>query len=161
MEKRDCIIVCGYPANEDGSISNILKSRIDKAIELYRNHFADIIIVSGGAIHNQYNEAEVMKAYAITCGIPSASIFLENKAKSTYHNMMYAKEIMEKHHLYTCYVVTNSWHKVKAEYYAKKFVLDYVMVNSKRPKGMSLIKVWLYTFYMHINMLINRMKVYK
>ena len=31
----DCAIVCGYPANEDGTISNILESRIRKAIELY------------------------------------------------------------------------------------------------------------------------------
>lgn len=64
MNMKDCAIVCGYPANEDGTISNILKSRIDKAIELYQNHEIKYIIVSGGSIHNQYNEALTMKDYA-------------------------------------------------------------------------------------------------
>ena len=69
-QRKDCAIVCGYPTNEDGSISSILQSRIDKAIELYRNHKVNYIIVSGGAIHNQYNEAYCMKKYALTKAIP-------------------------------------------------------------------------------------------
>lgn len=161
MKKRDCVIVCGYPANEDGTISNILKSRIETAMELYRNHDVDTIIVSGGAIHNAYNEAKVMKQYATKQGIPSDAILLEDKAKSTYHNMMYAREIMEQYQYTSCFVVTNSWHIIKAKYYAKKFHLDYEMVSSKRPEGMSIIKVWLLTCYMPINMWINRMKGFK
>ena len=161
MEKRDCIIVCGYPANEDGTISNILKSRIDMAIDLYTNHYADVIIVSGGAIHNAYYEAKVMKEYAMEQGIPSDVILLEDKAKSTYHNMMYARDIMKQYQYTSCFVVTNSWHKIKAEYYAKKFHLDYKMINSKKPEGMSIIKVWILTLYMPINMWINRLKGFK
>ena len=52
---KDCAIICGYPANEDGTISSILKSRIDLGIDLYMTHQVRYLIVSGGAIHNAYN----------------------------------------------------------------------------------------------------------
>ena len=158
---KDCVIVCGYPANEDGSISYILKSRIDKAIEIYRQNKVKYIIVSGGAVHNDFSEALTMKQYALKQGVDEKAILLEDQAKSTYHNMLFSKEIMEKYQLKNCYVVTNSWHKIKAKYYAKKFELNYVMVNADKPEKMSYFKVLILTFYMPINMLIMRFKGYK
>ncbi len=154
---KDCIIVCGYPTNEDGTISSILKSRMDKAIEIYRTNPCKMI-VSGGSVHNPYSEALCMKDYAIKQGVKSGDILIENQAKSTYHNMMYSKEIMDKNHLQTCYVVTNKWHQVKANYYADKFNLDYESVSSNKPEDMSLFKAWLLEIYMPINMFINRLK---
>ena len=158
---KDCVIVCGYPTNDDGSISYILKSRIDKAVELYQNQDVQYLILSGGAIHNQYCEAIAMQDYALSKGIPSQYILLEKQAKSTYHNMKYSKKIMHQHHLKTCFIVTNSWHVIKAEYYAKKFALDYTMVKAKKPHHMSYFKVFLLHIDMPINMFINRLKGYK
>lgn len=158
---KDCVIVCGYPTNDDGTISTILKSRIDKAIELYHDHQVRYIIVSGGAIHNQYSEALTMKEYACQHNINEDIILIEDQAKSTYHNMMYSKEIMKRYDLKTCYVVTNSWHVVKARYYADKFHLDHQMVKANKPEHMSSLKVMLLTIYMPINMLINRFKGFK
>lgn len=158
---KDCVIVCGYPTNDDGTISYILKSRIDKAIELYQKKKVEFIIVSGGAVHNQYSEALTMKEYAIQNGIDERYILLENNAKSTYHNMMYSKQIMENNKLNNCYVVTNSWHRIKAKYYAEKFDLNFEMINADRPENMSYLKVVLLTFEMPMNMFIMRMKGYK
>ena len=90
---KDCAIICGYPANEDGTISSILKSRIDLGIDLYMTHQVRYIIVSGGAIHNAYNEAEVMRDYATEKGVPKENILIENQAKSTYHNILYSKKL--------------------------------------------------------------------
>jgi len=161
MKMKDCAIVCGYPTNEDGTISEILKSRIEKAIELYQKQQIQYIIVSGGAIHNQYSEAYTMKDYAIKQGIPQDYILIENKAKSTYHNMLYSKDIMEDYHLKNCYVITNSWHIIKAKYYAKQFLNDFEMIACQKPKNMTSFKVILLHIYMPINMFINRLKGYK
>lgn len=154
---KDCIIVCGYPTNEDGTISSILKSRMDKAIELYKINPCKMI-VSGGNIHNSHSEALCMQAYAIKQGVKVEDIFIEDQAKSTYHNMMYSKKIMDKNQLQTCYVVTNKWHQVKANYYADKFHLDYEPVSANKPEDMSSFKAWLLEIYMPINMFINRLK---
>lgn len=158
---KDCVIVCGYPTNDDGSLSNILKSRIDKAIELYDHHQVRYFIVSGGAIHNQYSEALAMKAYALKKGVKDEDILLEEKAKSTYHNMKLSQVIMEQYHFHDCYIVTNSWHKIKAKYYAEKFHLNFEMVNANKPQGMSYFKVFILTLDMPLNMFINRLKGFK
>lgn len=119
------------------------------------------IIVSGGSVHNQYSEAYCMKAYAIQNHIAKQKITVENKAISTYHNMMYAKKLMKQYQLHNCYIITNSWHMCKAEYYARKFNLDHQKINADKPKDMIYIKVGLYTIYMPINMFINRLKGFK
>ena len=158
FDMKDCAIICGYPANEDGTISSILKSRIDLGIDLYMTHQVRYLIVSGGAIHNAYNEAEVMRDYATEKGVPKENILIENQAKSTYHNMLYSKKIMDTHHFHNCFVITNSWHMIKAKHYAKKFHLDYQTKSCHKPENMTYLHVWLLTLYMPINMFINRCK---
>lgn len=157
---KDCIIVCGYPTNEDGTMSSILQSRVDKAIQLYQDHHVRYLIFSGGSVHNQYNEALTMKKYAMDKGIPEEVILLEDQAISTYHNMKYAKNIMDENNLKNCYVITNSWHIVKAKYYARKFHFNFQMVSASKPDDMRYIQVFFLHIYMPINMFINRLKGY-
>lgn len=158
---KDCAIVCGYPTLDNGELSNILKSRIEKGIELYQQHQVKYLIVSGGAIHNQYSEAIAMKEYAISMGVPEEAIIIENEAKSTYHNMLLSKKIMQEKQLNSCVVITNSWHIIKAKYYAQQFLVDFEMISANKPKHMSWIQVLSLHIYMPINMLINRFKGYK
>ena len=84
QSKYDCAIVCGFPANSDGSPSLIMKSRVEKAIELYCHNKIDYIIFSGGKVHNTYEEAAIMEKYAISLGLDKKIIIKENKAISTF-----------------------------------------------------------------------------
>lgn len=153
----DCVVVCGYPAEIDGTPSLIMKTRVEKAVKLILSGKAKYLILSGGAVANKYIEAEVMKKYAVELGIPEAMIFEEKAAMSTYHNMMYAKIIMEQHQLRSCIVVTNGWHLRKADYYSGKFGLDYVMVKAQEPEEASVCStLWKYlsvNFQMYYMML--------
>lgn len=158
--KKDCVIVCGYPADDDGTISEILKSRVDEGISLYKDGYVDKMIMSGTNAHNAYIEAEVMKDYAVSCGVKEDDILLEIKAKSTYHNMLYCKDIVLEHNLKTCYVITNSWHLRKADYYSRKFDYDYEMIQSKKPDSMSVFQVLYMHIHMHITTYINLLKGY-
>ena len=158
--KKDCVIVCGYPANDDGTISEILKSRVDEGISLYKEGYVKTMIMSGTNAHNSYVEAEVMKEYAMTQGVKEEDILLETKAKSTYHNMLYSKDIVEENHFTTCYVITNSWHLRKADYYSRKFNFNYEMIQSKKPESMSYLKVIYLHLHMHITTYINLLKGY-
>ena len=157
---KDCVIVCGYPANDDGTISEILKSRVEEGIALYKEGYVNTMIMSGTNAHNQYVEAIVMKDYAITQGVKEEDVLLETKAKSTYHNMLYSKDIVEKYHIKTCYVITNSWHLRKADYYSRKFEFDYEMIASKKPESMSCFEVFYLHVHMHITTYINLLKGY-
>ena len=157
---KDCVIVCGYPANDDGTISEILKSRVDEGIALYKEGYVKKMIMSGTNAHNEHVEALVMKDYALSEGVKKEDILLETKARSTYHNMLYSKDIVLEHHLKTCYVITNSWHLRKADYYARKFDFDYEMIQSKKPKCFSVLKVIYMHLEMHIMTYINLLKGY-
>ena len=137
----DCAIVCGYPANNDGKPSKVMKSRVEKAVELYKKGAIKTIIFSGANVKNRYKEADVMEEYALKLGISQDVIYKENKAECTYHNLMYAKEIMKEHDFKNCLVITNSWHLRKADHYARKFKLDYAMVSARAPRTYSYLKI--------------------
>lgn len=123
----DCTVVCGYPAEADGSPSRILKTRVERAAELWKTGRVRFLILSGGAVGNEFVEAEVMKAYAKELGVDPDVIRVESQAVSTYHNLKYASEIMKKEGWQDCAVVTNRWHLRKADHYARKFGLEHVM----------------------------------
>ena len=98
----DCAVVCGYPAEADGSPSRILKTRVERAAELWKAGRVRFLLLSGGAVGNGFVEAEVMKAYAEDLGVKPEG-------------------------WQDCAVVTNRWHLRKADHYARKFGLEHVM----------------------------------
>lgn len=67
---RVCAIVCGYPADEEGKTTALMKARVEKAVELWKDKRVKYLILSGGAVRNPFVEAEVMKAYAVSLGVP-------------------------------------------------------------------------------------------
>lgn len=160
QKKYDCVIVCGYPANDDGTVSKIMATRVEKAVELYQQGIIKYLILSGGAVRNEYKEAEVMANYAVDLGVMKDKIIIEDQAKSTYHNLMYASQIMQREHLKNAIVVTNSWHLRKADHYARKFNLDYVMKEASAPKSFNHLKVLFLHFYTNLTMYINLFKGY-
>lgn len=158
--KYDCAIVCGYPADNDGKPSKVMKSRVDKAVELYKKGEIKFIIFSGGSVKNRYKEADIMEKYALELGIKQDIIFKEDKAMCTYHNLMYAREIMDKNAFENCIVITNSWHLRKADHYARKFKLDYAMVSAQAPKSYNFFKIIMLHISTNFKMYYNLFKGY-
>lgn len=132
----DCAVVCGYHANIDGTPSSVMRTRVEKAAELWKAGKVRFLILSGGPVFHEYVEADVMQEYARELGIPEECLLTEPKALCTYDNLRYAKELMEAHGLQNCVVVTNAWHLRKADHYARKAGLDYVMCPTKHGEGM-------------------------
>ncbi len=154
-KRYDCALVCGCPANLNGSPSATMKTRVERAVELWREGKVDKIFFTGGRVKNVHVEAEVMKEYAVALGVPEERIVTETQSVSTYHNMMHARRIMEDEGLKNCVVVTNNWHLRKAGHYAKKFGLDYVMCGAKEPENARFADtLWRYlsiNLHMYIN----------
>ena len=63
-ESYDCAVVCGYPACEDGKPSRIMRTRVERAVELWKAGRVGLLLFSGGAAANSFVEADVMKEYA-------------------------------------------------------------------------------------------------
>lgn len=109
FEGADCIIVLGCKVKEDGTPSDMLADRLERAVELYRAGVAPKILMSGDHGTEEYNEVLAMKQYAIDAGVPAEDVFCDHAGFSTYETMYRAKEIFgvekavvstQKYHLY-------------------------------------------------------------
>lgn len=118
--KSDCIIILGCQVRGT-TLSQFLKKRLDKGIELYNGGFAEYILVSGGQGPGEdITEAEAMKRYLLSKGIDENRIIIEDKSRNTMENLRYSKEVMSKKQLETAIVVSNKYHLKRASVMARK-----------------------------------------
>ncbi len=156
QDSYDCAIVCGCRVKEDGTPSDTLKARVDKAVELWKEKKVKYLIMSGAAVHSDFVEAEAMKRYAMECGVPGEYILEEKQAVSTYHNLQYSCQMMRNCNFQDCVVVTSGWHLRKADHYTRQKRVPYVMAAAENPgKQKTLEILWLYVrtnVHMYLNM---------
>lgn len=119
--KSDAILVLGCQVMDDGSLSLMLKDRLDKAVELYKQGIAEKIIVSGDHGREQYDEVNAMKSYLIENEIPSENIFMDHAGFSTYESLYRAGYIFKVEKLT---VVTQEYHLYRAVYIGNKLGIE-------------------------------------
>ena len=103
-------VILGNKLKNKSEITNILKSRLDKCIKIFKKN--DIIIVCGGNTSNgNHTEAYVMKKYLINEGnIPEKSILKESKSISTKENLMFLSPILLKEKISTFTIISSKTH---------------------------------------------------
>lgn len=117
----DAVLVLGAQVKEDGSLSKMLKERLDTGIAVYKAGITDRMIMSGDHGTEEYDEVNAMKAYAVEQGVPSECIFMDHAGFSTYESVYRAKEIFEADKLV---IVTQKYHLYRAVYDAKKLGIE-------------------------------------
>lgn len=91
----DAVIVPGYPFDA-ASNSILFNVRMFFAKELYDKGIARNIIFSGAATHTHFIEAEIMKTFADSLGIPSKHTFAEPRALHSNQNALYGKKFAKE-----------------------------------------------------------------
>lgn len=117
----DAIVVLGASVNPDGTPSDILKSRLDDAVELYQEGAARKIIASGDNGDLHYNESSAMKAYLVSQGVPSQDVFCDYAGFSTYESMYRACKVFGAKSIV---VATQEYHLPRALFTAKALGMD-------------------------------------
>ncbi|WP_223066271.1 YdcF family protein [Paenibacillus caui] len=107
----DVGIVLGASLWEDKP-SPGLEERLERAVADYKTGKFGIIIVSGGldARRATITEAEGMARYLEEHGISRDDILLEDKATSTYENLLFSQKIMKERKLKTAIIITHDYH---------------------------------------------------
>ena len=102
---KDYIIILGCMIKKDGTLTPILKARVDKAIEFAKMQKEktgkDIIFIPSGGQGNDeiMAEADAMKNYLIEQGIDEKNIIAENKSTNTIENMKYSNDIISNNNM--------------------------------------------------------------
>ena len=119
-EDIDCILVLGAGVR-NGKPTDMLADRLLTAIDLYNKKVAPKIIMSGDHSKADYDEVNIMKAFAIDKGVPSTDIFMDHAGFSSYESLYRAKEIFEAKKVV---IVTQKYHLYRSLYIANKLGLE-------------------------------------
>jgi uncharacterized SAM-binding protein YcdF (DUF218 family) len=114
LGRFDAIIVLGYPADSDGNPSPRMLARVAEGVREYERGVAPRLILTGGAAHNQFVEAQVMARTAEAEGIPQSAIVMEQQAKDTIQNGCYSARIMKERGWRSAEVVSSAAHLPRA-----------------------------------------------
>lgn len=153
----DVILVLGTPVRADGSISALARSRVLEALRQYRAHVAPRLLLSGGATHKQFVEAEGMARFAESQGAPASAIFLEGQSLNTVQNAYYSYRIMQAHGWQSALIVSNASHLRRASLIFRYYPIAWQMQAAPWPREASTrLRLWMwsaetvYTSYLRI-----------
>ncbi len=99
---KDYILILGCQINKDGTLTKLLKSRADRAIEFAKMQKEatgkEIVFVpSGGKGDDEIiSEGDAIKNYLVESGIPAGRILVENESANTNENLRNSMELIKK-----------------------------------------------------------------
>ncbi|MBU2541447.1 MAG: YdcF family protein [Candidatus Omnitrophica bacterium] len=109
FQKADAIVVFAGGVGESGMAGQGYQERVQHAVRLYRKGYANHLIFSSGYTYI-FHEPQVMKALAVSLGMPEGRIILEDKAKNTYENVLFTGEILERNDWKEILLISSPYH---------------------------------------------------
>ena len=111
--RADAIAVFAGGAGESGTAGGGYQERVRQAVDLYQAGYAPRLIFSSGFVY-AFREAEVMRGLAIDLGVPAEAIVLEEKAGSTYENVIFVRDIARGESARRVLLVSSPYHMRRA-----------------------------------------------
>ena len=125
-EKADCILILGAGVKDDKP-KPMLRDRLLTGIELYKSGAAKKIIMSGDHGRADYDEVNVMRAFALEQGVRAEDIFLDHAGFSTYDSVYRAKNIFGAENII---IVSQKYHLYRALYISEKLDVKAACVSA-------------------------------
>lgn len=122
------VLVLGAGVIDNRYPSQILKNRLDKALDLYRAGWRGPWIMSGDHREDNYNEVAVMKDYLVQAGIESDQIYLDHAGFSTYDSLYRLKHVLKKDQVI---LISQGYHLQRALMLAKSLGIEAVGLPAK------------------------------
>ena len=106
---KNVLIVLGYPPKKDGRPSDILISRVRKAVQLFKKDDYSMVLLSGGPSRMKVPEAVVMRVMLLKF-IPDDRILVETASRDTMQNAVFCWEILKGKKPKQITIVTSKFH---------------------------------------------------
>ena len=120
------IVALGNRMEDDGSLSFIMKKRLELLCEAIQKFHPDYIICSGGLANPlaKITEAKAMKNYLIQKGVAESLILFEEKSLTTKQNAEYSMGIINNLLVDEIIIVSSLEHFIKYDYNVLKYFVD-------------------------------------
>lgn len=122
--------------------------RVKRAVELYQQGYAPIVIISAGTLvlegTETLPEAEVMRQQAINLGLPKDVILLEDQSNSTLENALFTKQILESQEIKSIILVTSAYHSRRAKRIFDDVLADNVAISVQPAQPINNPHLWLF-----------------
>jgi len=132
--KADCIAVFGGGVGESGKAGQGYEERVKYAVELYKKGYAPHIIFSTGYTY-VFKETMIMRALAISLGVPDNAIVLEDKSSNTYENVKFTKDILDAQGWGKVLLVSSPYHMLRTALVFKKIAKDKMVTYTPLPES--------------------------
>lgn len=117
---------------EDWGPSWMLRDRLDKALDYWKDHPEVVVVVSGGQGDNEPDtEAQGMADYLTEHGVPRENIILETMSHNTWQNLSYSAKHLEEAGFNIkdgAIIVSNGFHLTRAKMLAGRVGFENVSV---------------------------------
>ena len=163
----DYVIIHGAGLLDGYRVSRLLQDRLDKALEVYwQDPTPPVLIPSGGrGPDEKLPEAEAMKGYLLEKGVPVKDIIPESRSTTTWENLVYSKEILDRREgrKYTA-LVSSNYHiyralrycrelglkctgigsRVALYYWPSALIREYIAIHAERKHAMIFVAGWVF-----------------
>lgn len=111
LQKVDLILVLGGDSSGE---------RVEEGVKLYKQGWANYLLMSGGPLAWKLTYARWMKKQALASGIPERAILLQDQSRSTIEDARFCLPMVLKHKFKSVLLVTSPYHTRRAARVFKK-----------------------------------------
>jgi uncharacterized SAM-binding protein YcdF (DUF218 family) len=130
----DAGIILGAAVWGGNRPSPVLRERINKGYELYKNGIVAYLVLTGGGSPGEMTEAEVAKSELLKKGIDGKYIFVENQSNSTLEQISFLnKNLYRKHKWKEVILITDNFHLLRSKQMCRFFGMNASTVASDTP----------------------------
>lgn len=124
--KSDAIVVLGA-AQYDGRPSDVLKARLDHAVDLWTDGVAPVIVVTGGRQEgDRFTEAGAAAAYLHRKEVPDNAILRETQGRSSWESLAASAKFLKERSMTRVVLVSDPFHAERIGAIAGELGLDAV-----------------------------------
>ena len=112
-DRADVIVVFAGGVGESGKAGQGYEERVQYAVTLYQHQYAPRIVFSSGYTF-ALKETDVMKALAISMGVPETALLVEHEAGNTFENVVFTHHMLQEHGWHKALLVSSPYHMRRA-----------------------------------------------
>jgi len=132
VEPADVAVVLGNEVYLNGEPSPQLEARLDRAVELFRQHLFPQIVVSGGIETSGTDESLAMRQYLMRQGVPAEAIFLDPRGSDTMDTAEDTVALMSQQGWKRIMIISQYFHLPRCQLAFRKAGIKHVLVSYAR-----------------------------